>query len=120
MNVHLLYDDELEGLVQLKALEILPLVNHLIVRFPDAAWDDIVYTLEEHIAREGIQGIPDKLMKRATPLDRALSQAKKGSKSSLAKELSRETPSEEKIITTPDVDFRKLLKEIGGVGRSES
>jgi hypothetical protein len=61
-NISLLYDFEIDSIAQEKSLSLLPLIHHALSNWPDADWDDISYTISEHVKEHGFGGLPTELL----------------------------------------------------------
>lgn len=61
-NISLLYDFEIDSIARDKSLGLLPLIHHVLSSWPDADWEDISYTISEHVKEHGFGGIPTELL----------------------------------------------------------
>lgn len=61
-NISLLYDFEIDSIARDKSLGLLPLIHHVLSNWPDADWEDISYTISEHVKEHGFGGIPTELL----------------------------------------------------------
>lgn len=61
-NISLLYDFEIDSIARDKSLGLLPLIHHALSNWPDADWEDISYTISEHVKEHGFNGFPTDLL----------------------------------------------------------
>lgn len=61
-TISLLYDFEIDSIAREKSLSLLPLIHHALAKWPDADWEDISYTVSEHVKEHGFESYPDELL----------------------------------------------------------
>jgi hypothetical protein len=61
-NISLLYDFEIDSIAQEKSLSVLPLIHHVLSNWPDADWQDVSYTISEHVKAHGFSDFPAELL----------------------------------------------------------
>jgi hypothetical protein len=61
-NISLLYDFEIDSIAREKSLSILPLIHHALSSWPDAKWEDVSYTISEHVKEHGFTDFPAELL----------------------------------------------------------
>lgn len=66
-SAKIFYDSEIEEIVQERSLDLLPIVEHLMVEYPKAPAVDILYTVRDHVSKNGFEGLPPYIMEAPKP-----------------------------------------------------
>lgn len=66
-SANIFYDSEIDEIVRERSIGLLPIVERLLVEYPKARPEDIVYTVTEHVAQHGFEGYPPYIMAAPRP-----------------------------------------------------
>lgn len=66
-SAKIFYDSEIEEIVQERSLELLPIVEHLLIEYPKAPTEDILFTVRDHVSKYGLEGVPPYIMEAPKP-----------------------------------------------------
>lgn len=66
-SANIFYDSEIEDIVRERSLELLPIVEHLLIEYPKAPPEDILYTVTDHVSKHGFEGFPPYIMEAPKP-----------------------------------------------------
>lgn len=61
-KISLLYDFEIDSIAREKSLSLLPLIHHVLSGWPEADWQDVSYTISEHVKEHGFNDFPHELL----------------------------------------------------------